>query len=231
MLPAYNGCFLLDKPAGWTSHTAVAVLRKRLSFKKIGHTGTLDPAATGLLVLLAGNAAKSQSRFQNCPKTYRGVIRMGIETDTWDAEGRVISSRPVPEIPRERIAGIIERFTGNIMQEVPPFSAVRYQGRRLYKMARNREAVPLIRREVEIISWKSFDWNRPEISFELECSGGTYVRSIAYEIGKILGCGGHLKHLRRLKVADWRVENAMPGERLEKAGLEEIRSRIFALPA
>lgn len=224
-----NGVFLIDKPAGWTSHDAVAVLRKRLCFEKIGHTGTLDPAATGLLVLLLGSATKSQSALQGCSKVYGGVITLGVQTDTWDAAGKILEQSTVPEISGEKIAGLLSGFEGKIMQEIPPFSAVKYKGERLYKLARGGKEVPVIKREAEI-TWNSYNWAPPELSFELKCSGGTYVRSIAHELGRTAGCGAHLKSLRRLSVAGWDVKDAMPGDNLKTAAVEEIKSRILSLP-
>ena len=223
---SFDGVFLADKPHGWTSHDLVAVLRKKIGFTKIGHTGTLDPGATGLLVMLIGKAAKKQSELQGCSKIYSGTIKFGIETDTWDAQGKVVSESAVPGITEQEVKSLAERFNGRIKQQVPPFSAVKYQGKRLYKLARKGVAVPVIERVVDV-KWIQYLWNSPELKFEIECSGGTYIRSIAHEMGKAVGCGAHLKDLRRLKVKNWLVEQAFPGDSIKTADIREIISRII----
>lgn len=225
-----SGIFLIDKPSGITSHDVVDILRKRLDCQKIGHSGTLDPMATGLMILLIGSATKYQSKLQNCSKVYNGDILLGVETDSWDCDGKVVKESPVTDINFAKIKNIISFFSGKVIQQVPPFSAVRYKGTHLYKLARKRLSVPSIKREVNI-KWKSYSYRAPEIHFELECSGGTYVRSIAYEIGKMLGCGGCLKKLRRLKISNWNVKDAVTMEKLENASLDQMKSKILEIPA
>lgn len=229
LVPQFSGILLFDKPRGITSHDAVDLLRRRLNFKKIGHTGTLDPMATGLLVMLLGAATRHQAGLQGCAKVYSGVITLGVETDTWDAEGKVVRESPVTGVTQERIKGIVGFFTGKVVQQVPSFSAVRYKGKHLYKLARKNTAVPAMRREVNI-KWKSYSFNSPFLSFEVECSGGTYVRSIAYEIGRMLGTGGHLSELRRLKVNRWEVADALNRETLQKLPLEALKARLLEVP-
>ena len=229
VLPQFSGILLFDKPKGITSHDAVDLLRRRLNFKKIGHTGTLDPMATGLLVMLLGSATRYQAGLQHCAKVYSGAITLGVETDTWDAEGKVLKETPVTGVTQERIKGIIGFFTGKVVQQVPAFSAVRYKGKHLYKLARKNTAVPTLRREVNI-KWKNYSFKSPCLNFEVECSGGTYVRSIAYEIGRMLGTGGHLSELCRLKVNRWKVDDALSREALQKLPLEALKARLLEVP-
>jgi tRNA pseudouridine55 synthase len=227
--PTLSGILLFDKPKGITSHDAVDLVRRRFNFKKIGHTGTLDPMATGLLVMLLGPASKYQSRLQGCAKVYGGEITLGVETDTWDAAGKVLKEAPVAGISQEKIKSIIGFFTGKVVQQVPSFSAVRYKGTHLYKLARKNSAVPAIRREVNI-KWNAYSFKKPCLSFEVECSGGTYVRSIAYEIGRMLGTGGHLSGLRRISVNRWKVADAIDSETLNKIPLEALKARLLEVP-
>jgi tRNA pseudouridine55 synthase len=229
LLPQHSGILLFDKPKGITSHDAVDLLRRKLNFKKIGHTGTLDPMATGLLIMLLGPATKSQAGLQNCAKVYSGTITLGVETDTWDAEGKVVKEMPVARVTQDRIKGIIGFFTGKVVQQIPSFSAVRYKGKHLYKLARKNTAVPTMRREVNI-KWKNYSFKSPFLNFEVECSGGTYVRSIAYEIGRMLGTGGHLSRLRRLMVNRWNVDDALNRETLQKMSLEALKARLLEVP-
>lgn len=229
-LPQFSGILLFDKPQGITSHDAVDLLRRKLNFKKIGHAGTLDPMATGLLVMLLGQATKHQARLQGCAKVYKGAIKLGVETDTWDAEGKMVREAPVEGITADKIKSVVGFFTGKVVQQVPPFSAVRYKGKHLYKLARKNKAVPVIRREVNI-KWNRYAFKRPVLDFEVECSGGTYVRAIAYEMGRMLGTGGHLNELRRLSVNRWKVDGALKSETLGKMTVEAVRARILEVPS
>lgn len=227
--PHWSGMLLFDKPKGITSHDAVDLLRRHINFRQIGHTGTLDPMATGLLVMLLGPATKYQAKLQNCAKVYSGAITLGIETDTWDAEGKVLKRTQVAGITQEKIKNIIGFFTGKVVQQVPSFSAVRYRGKHLYKLARKNTAMPAIRREVNI-KWNDYSFRTPVLRFELECSGGTYVRSIAYEMGRMLGSGGHLSELRRLSVNRWLASDALDRETLQKLAPEAVRARLLEVP-
>ncbi len=227
--PHFSGILLFDKPKGITSHDAVDLLRRRFNFKKIGHTGTLDPMATGLLVMLLGPATKYQAKLQNCVKVYSGAVTLGVETDTWDAEGKVQKETQVSGITQEKIKSVIGFFTGKVIQQVPSFSAVRYKGKHLYKLARKNSAMPTIRREVNI-TWHSYSFKTPVLKFEVECSGGTYVRSIAYEIGRMLGTGGHLSELRRLSVNRWKADEALDREALQKLPVEALKARLLDVP-
>ncbi|MBI4655490.1 MAG: tRNA pseudouridine(55) synthase TruB [Elusimicrobia bacterium] len=224
-----SGIFLFDKPSGITSHDAVDILRRKINIRRIGHTGTLDPMATGLLVMLVGGAVKLQAKLQHSSKSYEGVIRLGIETDTWDMEGKILKEMPLADLNYEKVKKIVSFLDGRAIQQVPPFSAVRYKGRPLYKLARKNQTVPVIRREVDI-KWKNFSFKSPDVHFKIECSGGTYIRSIAREMGRMLGCGACLCSLRRTKIGRWKVEDAVSAEKLKNMSREEVSSGIFKIP-
>jgi len=223
-----SGLFLFDKPRGITSHDAVYLLRRKLSIKKIGHSGTLDPMATGLLILLVGAATRSQAALQGSAKVYGGTMRFGAETDTWDAEGEVVAEAPVPSF--EPLALAVEPLHGGkIVQQVPPYSAVKVGGRKLYAMARRDEAVPEVRREVEV-RWLSFAARPPELDFEIECSGGTYIRSIACELGRAMGSRAHLSALRRLSIGGYSVKDAVDPARLASMSRSEALAALRPAP-
>lgn len=228
MLASVPGILLFDKPAGITSHDAVGLLRRALGHRHIGHTGTLDPMATGLLVMLSGAATRLQSGLQGCSKAYSGRIKLGETTDTWDAAGEILSSAPPGRVTREALAAALPAFTGRIIQQVPPYSAVKVGGRRLYRIARGKEAAPVVKREVEL-RWLAWEFVPPFIDFEIECAGGTYIRAVAHELGAALGCGGHLASLRRTRVGVWKVEDAVTADFLRSAGREAVLERL--LPA
>ena len=227
--PRPSGLLLFDKPKGITSHDAVALLREKLSFSRIGHCGTLDPMATGLLIMLVGAATSEQERMQSSFKTYSGTILFGSETDTWDAEGRVTEAAPPPGMDPEIIDKTVKAFSGKITQQVPPYSAVRMNGRHLYKLARNNQKVPEIKREVQV-RWVSWAARPPALDFLIECSGGTYLRSIAREFGRALGSRAHLSALRRLTIGTWRVSDALTGGELKHLTREAALERLRPVP-
>jgi tRNA pseudouridine55 synthase len=225
-----SGLFLFDKPKGITSHDAVDLLRRKLSIRRIGHTGTLDPMATGLLILLVGGATSAQAALQGSAKVYGGTITFGSETDTWDAEGKVVAEAPPPPLDEESVRRAVAGFSGRIIQQVPSYSAVRRNGTPLYKLARRNEAVPEIKREADV-RWLSWAARPPHLDFELECSGGTYVRSIACELGRALGSRAHLSALRRLSIGAFAVKDAVTSERLAAMTPEEALARLAPVPA
>lgn len=227
--PQPSGLLLFDKPAGITSHDAVDLLRKKLSFRRIGHGGTLDPMATGLLIMLVGSATKAQSSVQCGSKVYSGVITFGSETDTWDAQGRVTGTAAVPDLSRAAVAKAVAAFSGRIVQQVPPYSAIRHNGKHLYDLARQNAAVPEIKREVDV-RWLSWSAGPASVAFEIECSGGTYLRSIARELGLAMGSLAHLSVLRRLSIGSYRVENAVTAEQLGAMTPAEAAARLAPAP-
>lgn len=225
-----SAMMLIDKPSGWTSHDAIAVLRKRLGIKRIGHSGTLDPMATGLIIALIGRGTKKQSEFQEMSKVYAGVITFGTETDTWDGEGKIREQKPVPaELTEPEIKKLVFAMQGKINQPVPSYSAVKYKGTPLYKLARHGKEVPEKIKTVTIYKWSDIIWQKPDLHFTVECSSGTYVRSIAYEFGRSIGCGAHLKSLKRLKISGFDLKNAINAEKIKTTDKEILMSRLLPL--
>jgi tRNA pseudouridine55 synthase len=210
-----SGVLVMDKPAGMTSHDVVAAARRTLHIRQIGHFGTLDPFATGVLPLSVGKATRFAQFYLKSRKAYRGVIRFGFSTDTYDATGKPtcppLDCRPdATEIER-----VFQEFTGRLRQTPPPFSAKRVKGVRAYELARRREPVDLEPVEVEIYALEALHLEAQEVRFAVECSGGTYVRSLAQDIGRKLSCPAHLASLRRTAVAEFNEGRAI--------GLEELR--------
>jgi tRNA pseudouridine55 synthase len=205
-----DGILLVDKPAGWTSHDVVAKLRRLTGQRRIGHTGTLDPAATGLLVLCLGRATRLVEYFTQHGKSYEGEITLGTTTTTDDAEGDVLVRGEPPFLDDAALRALERRFTGQIDQRPPAFSAVKVRGERAYAMARRGDAPELASRRVTVAGL----WLEPRgsgrLGLFLECGPGTYVRSLARDIGEDLGCGAHLAWLRRTRSGPFRVEAALP---------------------
>lgn len=209
-LPVPSGMILFDKPEGWTSHDAVEAFRRMMPpGTKVGHCGTLDPLATGLLVLLVGPCTRLQARLQGLGKTYSGTIRLGVATDTGDIMGRVLQSREVREISLCALQAAMDAFRGTLEMPAPAYSAVKYKGKPLYRYARKGIAVPPRPRRSVIYDWSALSYEAPELSFGLSCSSGTYVRSLAEALGGKLGCGAAVSTLRRDKIADLSVKEAV----------------------
>jgi tRNA pseudouridine55 synthase len=225
-----SGIFLLDKPKGITSHDSVDLLRQKLHFRRIGHSGTLDPMATGLLILLVGSATSAQLSMQGSAKVYSGSILFGSETDTWDAAGKVVAEAPVPPLDEDSVKKAVEAFSGKITQTVPPYSAVRLGGKHMYKLARHNVVMPVVKREVEV-KWLSWRAAPPSMDFEIECSGGTYLRSIACELGRHLGSRAHLTALRRLSIGTWSVKDAITADQLAAMTPEAAQASLVPVPA
>ncbi|MDX6768315.1 MAG: tRNA pseudouridine(55) synthase TruB [Elusimicrobiota bacterium] len=210
-VPPHAGMLLTDKPTGWTSHDCVAVLRKRFpKGTKVGHTGTLDPLATGLLVVLVGPCTKLQARLQGMDKTYSGTIRLGVRTDTGDATGKTLEEKPLPALDLAALQAAMDGLHGEVCAPAPAYSAVKHEGRALYDYARAGEAVPVKARTATVRSWKALDWQAPELSHRMSVSSGTYVRTLAEVLGERLGCGGTVSALRRESVGPFRLEDARP---------------------
>lgn len=222
-----NGLLLIDKPEGPTSHDVVARLRRALREKRIGHGGTLDPMATGLLPILVGEGTKLAPFLLGLPKVYQATMRLGERTDTDDAEGRVVETRPVTASPAE-VEGVLQGMQGRQLQRPPAFCALKEAGQPLYKRARRGECVEPEPREVEVYEMEPLDMDGAEVSFRLSCSSGTYVRALARDAGERLGCGAHLVALRRLSVGPWRVEDALTLAELE-AEPERASGRLIGL--
>lgn len=223
----------MDKPEGWTSHDCVAVLRKRFPRgTKVGHTGTLDPMATGLLIVLAGPCTKLQEKLQGFDKSYSGAIRLGIRTDTGDRTGKVLEEKPVPPLDLAALRAAASSLVGKVEAPAPAYSAVKHEGRPLYAYARAGEAVPVKTRVSKVHSWEITAWSSPEASFRLSCSSGTYVRTLAELLGERLGCGGTVSSLRRESVGPFALADALPLEAWRAMPEAELARRLLeSLPA
>lgn len=227
MVAPLSGLLLVDKPAGLTSHDVVLRARRALGTARIGHSGTLDPMATGLLILLVGPATKSQGAFQKLPKTYTGVALLGVETETGDMEGRVLAERPVPPLELREIGTRMAALTGKLDLPAPAFSAVKHKGKPLYHYARLGIAVEAKPRVQEVFSWRLDGLTSPELAFTIECASGTYVRSVVEAFGRTVGCGAALKTLRRESVGGFRVSDAIACQDMERAPREELAERLL----
>jgi len=206
---AYNGVFLLDKPIGISSHDAVSQIRRIIGQRRVGHTGTLDPLAEGLLVLCLGRATKVVQFLSGLDKTYEGEITLGKTSVTYDSEGVEEDSLFLPsDFSREQIETVFGEFTGKLKQNVPAYSAVKVDGERLYKLARSGLEIKTPEREVEIYSMDLLELNLPQLRICVSSSKGTYIRSLAHDIGQRLGCGGYLSALKRTKVGRFCLDDA-----------------------
>jgi tRNA pseudouridine55 synthase len=200
---------LIDKPFGWSSFKVVYEIRNAIGWLKIGHAGTLDPFATGLLILCTGKKTKSISEFQDLEKTYCGTITLGKTTPSMDLETEITAEKPFDHISNEQIYQLKEEFLGKIMQIPPMYSAIKQNGKNLYKLARKGKSVEREPREINMYEFNITRIELPEIDFEIRCSKGTYLRVIANDFGEKLGCGGVLSSLRRSKIGDYCVNDAL----------------------
>lgn len=216
-----DGLLLIDKDPGFTSHDVVQRVRRILREKRIGHCGTLDPDATGLLLLTLGTATRLTRFLIRAPKVYEGVIRLGIATDTYDASGQVVAEAPaeaVAALTREAVADAMRRFEGEIEQQPPPYSAKKVNGVKYYELARRGEEVPAETKEVTVFEFAPVgDLADGRIAFRLGCSSGTYARGLAHDLGAALGVGGHLAELRRIRIGSFDVGSAVRLTGLEEA--------------
>ena len=223
-----NGILLVDKPEGWTSHDIVAKLRNKLGIKKIGHAGTLDPLATGLLILLIGNATKISQYVTNQDKKYIGEMFLGKVTDSYDEEGDVIETHEV-NVTDEDIRQVAATFLGDQMQLPPMYSAKKINGRPLYELARQGKAIEREPRPVKIYEFEISAINLPRVQFEVACSKGTYVRTLAHDMGQKLGCGAYLSNLRRTHTGNFSVDQALPMEDLLELDRDAIEDRLLPI--
>lgn len=199
----------LDKPEGWTSFDVVNKLRGLTKVKKVGHAGTLDPFATGVLLICFAGATKQVNQLMELEKEYEGTLALGTETDSHDVTGKIVAQQAVPELSREQIVQAVKKYTGAIMQIPPMFSALKREGRRLYELARQGEQVDLTPRPVKIYTFDILEVTLPEIRFRVRCSRGTYIRALARDLGRDFGCGAFLKTLRRTRVGEYAVASAL----------------------
>ncbi len=222
-----GGILLVDKPVDHTSHDVVARLRGKLQMKRIGHAGTLDPSATGLLVMLVGKATKMSQYLMSVEKEYTGTVKLGEVTNTQDADGEVMESRRVPELSETDIKAALNEFMGDQYQTPPMYSAIKIDGVPLYKKARKGEEVEREPRFIRVMEYELKRWESPEIDFLVRSSKGTYVRTLAHDLGAKLGCGGHLKSLRRTESGELNVNQALPLETLLDMPLPELHARLL----
>ena len=223
-----DGILVVDKPQGMTSHDVVDFIRKRFGFKKVGHAGTLDPMATGVLVVLIGKYTKSSNSFLSADKEYDATLMLGATSDTGDAWGNITPSKPIPGpgIGNGIIEDVFRRFLGSIEQVPPAYSAVKFKGKRLYEFARKGIEVKLEPRKVVIRELKIYKIDGQEVSFSATCSKGTYIRQLCMDIGKELGCGAYLSRLRRTRSGEFTISEALSIEELKSFDSKRLLSHI-----
>jgi tRNA pseudouridine55 synthase len=211
-----SGLLLIDKPVGPSSAHVVHRAKVSLGAKKVGHLGTLDPFASGLLLLGVNEGTKISDIFLRAPKSYRGVVTLGVATDSQDSTGIVVKTRPVPSLGDRELRALEQRFSGELQQTPPMFSALKRDGVRLYKLARQGKEVPRQPRTIQIDSIRLHQLSCTELSIDVTCSRGTYVRTLASDLGEALGCGAHLKSLRRIACGHLRIDQAVTLDELEQ---------------
>jgi tRNA pseudouridine55 synthase len=212
-----SGVLVIDKPIGLTSHDVVQIIRRGTGIRRAGHTGTLDPRASGVLVVLIGPAVRLSEYVSASDKRYQATVRMGSSTDTYDSEGTVTSRAPVDHVTEDKFFEILQTFVGEIEQVPPPYSAVKVKGKKAYEMAREGEEIELEPRKIEVYSLDILEWAPPEVVIDVYCSSGTYVRSLANDLGKSLGTGAYLIGLRRTKSGRFTLRDAVPLRKLKEA--------------
>ncbi len=216
-----SGILLVNKPKGMTSHDVVDAARAALGIRKIGHAGTLDPMATGLLILLVGSATKLSNRFSGLDKDYEATMCLGKITSTGDAEGKILEERPV-EVSEEDVRAAFERFVGEIEQVPPMVSAIRHKGKRLYELARKGIVVERKPRRVTIYKLEITRLNLPEIDFFVSCSKGTYIRKLCEDIGEALGCGAYQSRLHRVRIGNFHITDAVNVEDINEDSVRPL---------
>jgi tRNA pseudouridine55 synthase len=218
-----EGIAIINKPSGITSHDVVSRVRRRFNMRRVGHAGTLDPLATGVLVILLGKATKLFDKFVAYDKAYAATLRLGTQTTSADITGTVIEQRPFEDVTVDQIKGTFEQFVGESDQFPPMVSAVKFKGERLYKLARKGVVVERTARRIRIDSLKLVDFKLPEVKFYLECSKGTYVRTLAEDVGQRLGCGACITQIERTKVGPFSIQDAVKIEDLNEGHVRNWR--------
>ncbi len=212
---------LVNKPAGWTSYKVVDKIKRWFKIKRVGHGGTLDPFAGGLLIIATQNKTKELSKILELDKEYEGVMELGAITPSYDVETEIIKRRSLDGITEEKIKETVKYFIGEIEQVPPMYSAVKYKGKPLYKLARKGLNVERKPRKVKIYEFQILDVNLPEVKFRVKCSKGTYIRSLVHDFGENLGCGAYLKSLVRTRIGDYKIEDALTIEEIKKKADED----------
>ena len=222
-----DGALLIDKPAGPTSHDVVDAIRSQFRLKKVGHCGTLDPNATGLLIIVLGRGTKLSEKLMSSDKVYEGTVKLGETTNSYDADGELLSSLPVPPVTLDELNELGAGFVGDLMQTPPMVSAVKKDGVPLYKLARKGVEVERPARLIHIYSFRFSDYQEPIGRFRVACTKGTYVRSLAHELGQKLGCGAHLATLRRTVSGKFDVADAIEFEKALDLPLSELEKQVI----
>jgi tRNA pseudouridine55 synthase len=222
-----TGILLVDKPSGMTSHDVVDRVRKASGIRRVGHTGTLDPNATGLLVLCLGKATRLSEHLTGLDKEYEGTMRLGVVTESYDSDGQVVEEHPVPDLTIEQIQALCDRFVGEIEQLPPMVSAVKVGGERLYKIARKGETVERTPRKITVHEFTVLSYEKPDAVIRVRCTSGTYVRALCHDVGQLLGCGAILSTLRRTRVGRHDVTSAVALDAL--TGPEVVRERLVPM--
>ncbi len=223
----FDGVVLVDKPAGPTSHDIVHRIRRTFRIEKVGHGGTLDPNATGLLLILLGKGTKLSDSLMGGDKTYSGVMRLGRVTKTQDCDGETVSEAPFERVVREQVETQFQALTGDIFQTPPMVSAIKVEGVPLYKLARKGQEVERTPRLVHVYRFALTDWAPPLVSFEVLCTKGTYVRTLVHDVGQSLGCGACLDALRRTRSGTFDVRDALPFEEVLRLSSDQLASRVI----
>ncbi|MBK1857379.1 tRNA pseudouridine(55) synthase TruB [Cerasicoccus arenae] len=223
----FEGVLLIDKPTGCTSHDVVDRVRRKLKMKKVGHAGTLDPNATGLLIILVGRATKVSQYLMSLDKEYEGTMKLGEITNTYDCEGDIMETRDVPELNEAGVKTVFEEFLGDQYQTPPMFSAKKIGGVPLYKLARKGQEVEREPRFIRISHLELLELSSPLLRFDVACSKGTYIRTLTHDIGEKLGCGAHLESLRRTLSGSFKIDQCTPLDKFEDLTAVEIRRRLI----
>src|SRR5580765_8360402 len=224
---ALDGALLIDKPAGPTSHDVVDAIRRQFNIKKVGHCGTLDPNATGLLIIVLGRGTKLSERLMSDDKVYEGAMKFGETTDSYDAAGELVASLPVPPLTIDELNATSAQFVGDLMQMPPMVSAVKKDGVPLYKLARKGLDVKRKERMIHIYSFRFTKYEEPIGQFRVACTKGTYVRTLAHDLGEKVGCGGHLATLRRIVAGKFDVADALPLDQVLALSTTELEKRVI----
>jgi tRNA pseudouridine55 synthase len=223
----FDGALLIDKPCGPTSHDVVASVRRRFNLEKVGHAGTLDPNATGLLILLLGRGTKLSERLMSSDKVYDGTAKFGEATDSYDSDGEITSSLPVPPLTLDELNNYASEFVGDIMQTPPMVSAVKKDGVPLYKLARKGLEVERKPKLIHVYSFRFTSYEEPLGRFRVACTKGTYVRSLAHELGEKAGCGAHLIQLRRVTSGRFDVEDSITLDKALELSPADLGKRVI----
>ncbi len=226
-----DGVIVVDKPEGWTSHDVVNKMRRIANSKRVGHLGTLDPIATGVLPLVIGRATRLAQFYTRSDKIYEGIVRFGWSTDTYDRAGVVIGQQTEPVLDRDALEAVLERFRGEFLQTPPPVSAKKVDGQRAYELARKSVIVELPPVPVQVYELVILGMEGPEVRLRAHCSGGTYMRSIAHDAGQALGCGAHLRELRRTASGEFEIQQARTLEQLQSLAADERLLDALVAPA